>query len=168
MGSVSIIACALHPSAKEVADLIQKPQKDLRSPIKALALEPKCNQSENPSMRRAIYEAQSDIQLQLREVPPNDANGKAVWAALQPYFPMFALFQSDWPPARTKRGTLNGLPFSLPWFWLWRPRHAADAAPDSRQVDRPWMLLETQKPLGDQLVFRSLGRRPACRSTRPR
>ncbi|MDD2943901.1 MAG: ATP-binding protein [bacterium] len=94
---VTISACAVHPEAADVANLLQKSNKELKAIIKERNLQGKCNQTENPSMRLAIYQDHSDLQLQLREVPLNDANGKAVWAAIQNYLPIFALFQSDRP-----------------------------------------------------------------------
>jgi len=93
----SVFARANHPGAKDVSDLLQKQQKDLKAIIKEKQLENNCNQTENPSMRHAIYNAQGDLGLQLRDVPLNDDNGKAIWSALQNYLPIFALFQSDRP-----------------------------------------------------------------------
>ncbi|MFI5022693.1 MAG: ATP-binding protein [Alphaproteobacteria bacterium] len=94
---MAVFARALHPTATDVADILQKPQKELRAIIKDKGLEKQCNQTENPSMRYAIYQAHTDLQLKPREVPLNDENAKAVWGALQNYLPIFALFQSDRP-----------------------------------------------------------------------
>lgn len=95
--SAVVVACARHPTAKGVSDLVQKNQKDLKAAVKSLGLEAKCNQAQNPSMRQAIYQAETDLKLADREVPLNEANGKAIWSALQRFTPIFALFQSDRP-----------------------------------------------------------------------
>lgn len=93
----AIFALAKHPTAKDVADLIQKNQKELKSLVKERGLETKCKLTENPSMRYAILQEHNNLELQLRRVPLNDDNGKAVWSSLQNYLPIFALFQSDRP-----------------------------------------------------------------------
>lgn len=92
-----VSAMALHPTAEDIHNLIQKPLKDLKAIIKEGNLEKNCNQNEHPSMRLAIYQAHADLKIKLREVPLNDDNGKAIWAAIQNYLPIFALFQSDRP-----------------------------------------------------------------------
>jgi ABC-type cobalamin/Fe3+-siderophores transport system ATPase subunit len=92
---VIVFARAVHPTAKDVADILQKPQKDLKAIIKEKNLEKSCNQTENPSMRYAIYQAHPELQVSIRDVPLNDENAKAIWGALQNYLPIFALFQSD-------------------------------------------------------------------------
>jgi putative ATP-dependent endonuclease of the OLD family len=93
----TIFARAVHPTAKVAADILQKNQKDLRAIIKERGLENNCNQAENPSMRLAIHQSVGDLELQLRDVPLNDENGKEIWKSLQSYMPIFALFQSDRP-----------------------------------------------------------------------
>jgi predicted ATPase len=93
----AVFARAVHPTAKDAADTLQKVQKDLKAVIKDKGLEKNCNQTENPSMRYAIYQAHPGLQLQPRDVPLNDDNAKAIWGALQNYLPIYALFQSDRP-----------------------------------------------------------------------
>ncbi|WP_020175118.1 ATP-binding protein [Methyloferula stellata] len=93
----TVFAHAVHPTAPDVAQILQKAQKDLKAIIKDKRLENNCNQTENPSMRYAIYQAHADLQLQSRDVPLNEDNGKAIWSSLQNYIPIFALFQSDRP-----------------------------------------------------------------------
>lgn len=93
----AVSARALHPTAPAASDLLQKTQKDLRAKIKELGLETSCNQAENPSMRQAIYRSIGSLDLQERDVPLNDDNGKEIWKALQAVLPIFALFQSDRP-----------------------------------------------------------------------
>lgn len=93
----TVFARAVHPTADGAKDVLQKSQKDLRTIIKAKALETACNQAENPSMRQAIYGSVGDLALQVTDVPLNEDNGKEIWKSLQSYMPIFALFQSDRP-----------------------------------------------------------------------
>jgi putative ATP-dependent endonuclease of OLD family len=93
----AVFAYAVHPTADGAADILQKVQRELKAIISDNGLERNCNENQNPSMRYAIYQAHADLQLQPRAVPLNDDNGKAIWAALQNYLPIFALFQSDRP-----------------------------------------------------------------------
>lgn len=93
----SIFARAMHPSAAGVDNLLQLPQKELRALVRNQELENNCNQAENPSMRQAIYNAANGLNLQLRDVPLNEENAKSIWASLQTYLPIFALFQADRP-----------------------------------------------------------------------
>jgi predicted ATPase len=92
-----IFALAVHPTEQGAADVLQKVQKDLKAIVKAKGLETQCNQTENPSMRQAIYRSFADLKLQPSDVPLNEDNGKAIWKALQEYLPFYALFQSDRP-----------------------------------------------------------------------
>ncbi|MEE3623011.1 ATP-binding protein [Nitrospirillum sp. BR 11752] len=93
----SIQAIAVHPNSAVAADILQKSQKDLRALIRERGLQNNCSQTENPSMRSALYQNIGDLDLRLRPVPLNEENGKAIWASLQNYIPIFALFQSDRP-----------------------------------------------------------------------
>lgn len=93
----AVFAQAVHPTAEGTGDILQKSQRDLRAMIRDRGLENNCNQGENPSMRQALYQAVGNLNLQPREVPLNEENGKAIWNALQSYMPIFGLFQSDRP-----------------------------------------------------------------------
>jgi len=93
----TVFARAVHPTEKDASSILQKVQKDLKLIVKAKGLETQCNQTENPSMRYAIFRSFADLKLQPSDVPLNEENGKAIWTALQGYLPIFALFQSDRP-----------------------------------------------------------------------
>ena len=93
----SISARARHPTRDVAAGLLQKQNRELRGLIRDRALETQCNLNQNPSMRQAVYQSVDELSLQDIDVPLNDDNGKAIWAALQAYLPLFALFQSDRP-----------------------------------------------------------------------
>ena len=97
VGAAKIFARAVHPTADGAKELIQKPNKELKQIIKDRGLEAKCKQNENPSMRQAIYQDVGELQLQEQDVPLNEENGKAIWAAIEKYLPVYALFKSDRP-----------------------------------------------------------------------
>ena len=91
----TIFARAVHPTSPLAADVLQKNQRDLRSMVRDRGIENNCDQSENPSMRQALFQSAGELNLQLRDIPLNEENGKAIWSALKGYMPIFALFQSD-------------------------------------------------------------------------
>lgn len=93
----SIFALAVHPTTPAASAVLQKSQQDLRAIIHERGLENNCNQAQNPSMRQAIYQSIGALDLTLSEVPLNKDNAKAIWASMQNYIPIFALFQSDRP-----------------------------------------------------------------------
>lgn len=92
-----ISAYAVHPTAPDAADILQKNQRELRKIVDDRGIANNCNRAENPSMRQAIYQSVGVLNPQPRDVPLNEENGKTIWSSLQSYMPIFALFQSDRP-----------------------------------------------------------------------
>jgi len=91
-----VFARAMHPKVAPASELIQKTNRELKTLVREMGLEAVCNQSENPSMRAAIYHATGPQHLlESVEIPFNDGNGKSVWEGIQKYLPIFALFKSD-------------------------------------------------------------------------
>lgn len=113
IGAPKIFARALHPAADEVKDLLQRSNRELKQIIKERKLEAKCRQNENPSMRQAIYQDADELKLQEQYVPLNDENGKAVWAALEKYMPVYALFRSDRPSTDQDAEVQNPMKVSI-------------------------------------------------------
>lgn len=93
----TVLAQALAPTAPGANGLLQKNRAALQTIVREGGLENACNRTSNPSMRKAIYTSIGTLDLQSREIPLNEENGKAVWQALQPYMPIFSLFQADRP-----------------------------------------------------------------------
>lgn len=93
--SPKIFAVCNHPKNKSIEGLLQKNNAQLKQLVRERNLTENCNLNENPSMRQAIYNAVDNLELETSEIPLNDENGKAVWAALQTRLPMYALFRSD-------------------------------------------------------------------------
>jgi putative ATP-dependent endonuclease of the OLD family len=92
-----VSARALHPSSEPASGLLAAKQKDLQKLVKELSLQCSCNMVENPSMRAAVYAACGDLKLAETDVPLNGGgeDSKSVWAALERYLPVYALFKSD-------------------------------------------------------------------------
>ena len=87
-----------HPSAENLTDLLTLNNAALKKRL--LELIPaesaaEVNKSNNPAMRRALWESCPDLQLELREVPVTKEDSKRIWDKLAPLLPHFALFQSD-------------------------------------------------------------------------
>ena len=91
----TVFICANYPNLSDIVDVIQKNQSDLKSIVKSLSLEGKCEQTKNPSMRRAIYEHYGKLDIQPREISLDEGHGKTIWTSIQKQLPLFALFQSD-------------------------------------------------------------------------
>ncbi|AWU95550.1 ATP-binding protein [Azospirillum ramasamyi] len=95
----AVFARANHPTKEAASGLLGKKQKDLQRLIKEHELGEQCDQTSNPSMRAAIYSAieqQQGLSLAEYDVPLLGGDEtKAVWAALDRYMPIFALFKSD-------------------------------------------------------------------------
>lgn len=93
--SPKVFANALHPSAADVADLLQKRNPELKTLVRERGVESNCQQNNNPSMRQALYQAAGDLQLVPTEVPLNEADAKNIWEAVKRNLPVCALFRSD-------------------------------------------------------------------------
>ena len=93
--SPNVFANALHPSAADVTNLLQKRNHELKTLVRERGVESNCQQNNNPSMRQALYQAAGDIQLVPTEVPLNEADAKNIWEAIKQNLPVCALFRSD-------------------------------------------------------------------------
>ena len=95
-GAAKVFARAVHPNEQNANDLLQKNNSELKALVKTMGLEADCNLNENPSMRQAVYGSlKGALDLSAQNIPLNEANGKAIWTALQARLPMYALFRSD-------------------------------------------------------------------------
>lgn len=93
--SADIFVMAYHPTTKGVDQLLELKEKDLQKIIKDKGLEGSLKG--NPSMRRAIWDAEKDLKLSMVPIPvtkPKE-DSKRIWEQLERYLPVFALFQSD-------------------------------------------------------------------------
>lgn len=97
--AVEVLAIARHPFVEEVSPLIGLKQAQLKTiAMETGALESVEDKRINASYRRAIWSEWNRRGLSTIkevEVPLNAEDGKQVAQALQSYFPMFQLFESD-------------------------------------------------------------------------
>ncbi len=90
-----VFACAMHPSAQSVTNLLEKKNADLKKLVKEAGLEANCQLNNNPSMRQALYAAVDDLKLAEMEVQLNKEDAKNVWEAIRRSLPIYSLFRSD-------------------------------------------------------------------------
>ncbi|MEM8863237.1 MAG: AAA family ATPase, partial [Chloroflexota bacterium] len=86
---------AVHPSSDAVKGLISKKNADLKKLVKDAGVEANCHLNNNPSMRQALYDCVSELNLVLQEVQLNDGDAKNIWEAVKRHLPIYALFRSD-------------------------------------------------------------------------
>jgi hypothetical protein len=93
--SAEVLVIANHPTAADCGNLLELKEKELQKRVKDLALEVALKG--NPGMRRAIWAATGDLQLQEVAIPVGKLKEdvKRIWEQIEPHLPMFALFQSD-------------------------------------------------------------------------
>lgn len=93
--SAEVLVIANHPTAAAYSNLLELKEKDLQKIVKDLGIQVALKG--NPGMRRAIWDAAGDLQLQEVAIsvgkPKEDV--KRIWEQIEPHLPMFALFQSD-------------------------------------------------------------------------
>ncbi|KRG78806.1 ATP-dependent OLD family endonuclease [Stenotrophomonas ginsengisoli] len=93
--SADVLVIANHPTAADCANLLELKENDLQKRVRALGLDVALKG--NPGMRRAIWAAAADLQLQEVAIPVGKSKEdvKRIWEQIEPHLPMFALFQSD-------------------------------------------------------------------------
>ncbi len=94
----AVVARADHPTAPDVADLLQMKNADLKAKVRDLGVDQNTvDMRSNPDMRRAIWGHVPDLNIQTTMVPLDDQDAKKIWEQLQKRLPIFALFQADRP-----------------------------------------------------------------------
>jgi putative ATP-dependent endonuclease of OLD family len=92
----NIQAYAVHPTAENVADLLQLKNPTLKKRAKELGVDLEgVDQKVNADIRKRIREHVGELDPAPSFVPLNDENGKKVWTELKKYLPALALFKSD-------------------------------------------------------------------------
>ena len=94
-----VFARANHPTAAELADLLQLKNDGLKARARDVHVDfdAGVDQRSNASLRTAIRAAVGDADRAERLIPLADEDGKKVWDQLQKNLPAFALFQADRP-----------------------------------------------------------------------
>ncbi len=93
--TVEIYVVAIHPTNSEVLNLLELKEKELQLIIKSKSLDSKLKG--NPTMRKAIWESVSDLELNQVDIPisKQKEDAKRIWEQIDLHLPIFALFQSD-------------------------------------------------------------------------
>ena len=90
------VTTANHPAADPVGNLLELKNADLKALVRQQSLEARCDLNNNPSMRRALYEAHAgDLQLGLRDISLSDGDAASIWKSLEKFLPIYTLFKSD-------------------------------------------------------------------------
>jgi hypothetical protein len=92
----SVAAFAVHPTADEVADLVQLKNPELKKRAEKLkvnltGVDPKVN----AQLRQRIRESAGDLKLEAVFVPLNEEKTNKPWDKIKAYVPVLALFKSD-------------------------------------------------------------------------
>ncbi|WP_425203900.1 ATP-binding protein [Priestia megaterium] len=93
-----VFLIANYPSNEKVVDLHDLTQAKLKKRIKDLGISEETigDLRSNVSLRQAIYQSCTDLQLQVREVPTK-GEVKSIWEKINSQLPLYSLFQSDRP-----------------------------------------------------------------------
>lgn len=86
---------ANHPTAKDVANLLDLKEVELQARVKAAGLDVPLKG--NPGMRHALWAAEKNLALSTVAiaVSKQKEDGKRLWEQVETHLPLFALFQSD-------------------------------------------------------------------------
>lgn len=93
-----VFVLANHPTTDLYHDLLGLTNNMLKKRLSSLDIDESGVQlHNNSSIRGAIWNSCSDLQLNDVEIPVTKEDGKKIWEKLRNYLPFFALFQSDRP-----------------------------------------------------------------------
>jgi hypothetical protein len=100
IGKQSVKLVAHHPTATGVAELHSRKNAELKTAVKGNALESECDQTNNASMRKALWSyaasngglGQKRLELDLAK-----EDGKNILSQIQAALPMYVLFRADRP-----------------------------------------------------------------------
>lgn len=88
-----VFIIAQHPSIEGAGNLLELKEKDLQSIIKKKNLD--TSLKGNAAMRKAIWASYEDLLFSEQQIPVTKEDSKKIWDKVEPYLPLFALFQSD-------------------------------------------------------------------------
>lgn|GEM_PF-3120819 len=76
--------------------MLQQKITELRKRVKTLEIDTsRINNSISSQLRKAIRENVGDLVLKQTEIPLDKDDAKNIWAKIETYLPLYALFQSD-------------------------------------------------------------------------
>ncbi len=89
-------AKASHPSAENVSDLLTLKKAELKKRAEDLNVDTsQIDNRMNAQVRRAIWAAAGELDLQPKEIPLDAEDAKKIWEQLKKELPIFSLFKSD-------------------------------------------------------------------------
>ena len=89
-------AKANHPNSNNVGDLLTLKIADLKKRAEDLSVDTsQIDNRVNAQVRRAIWEATNDLELQIKDIPLDAEDAKKIWEQLKKELPTFSLFKSD-------------------------------------------------------------------------
>lgn len=93
-GKEKIFIRANHPTAITCADLLLKKQAELKKILDEQSIF--CSdKTKNSEIRKAIWGAQTDLELQDIDIEIAKIDAKNIWDQLKSYMPLYSLFQAD-------------------------------------------------------------------------
>jgi len=95
--SIDVVAIAKHPTAENAKDLLLKKNPDLKKIAGKLGVLEQTDQRSNVALRKAIWNAIGDLQLERSKIPLNKEDAKTILEKLESHFPIYALFRADRP-----------------------------------------------------------------------
>lgn len=93
-GKEKVFIRALHPTNTKCADLLLKKQPELKKIVGDNGFDCK-DKTKNAELRKAIWQAQDNLQLEEFEIEVAKIDSKDIWEQLKAYMPLYTLFQSD-------------------------------------------------------------------------
>ena len=93
-GKEKVYIFAHHPTAPECKELLLKKNSDLKKLLNDQGLECQ-DKTKNSELRKAIWNGQSNLELQDIEIEVAKIDAKNIWEQLKLYMPLYSLFQAD-------------------------------------------------------------------------
>lgn len=97
-----VYVCAIHPTAFGYDNLLSLTNTQLKERLKTLGVSAAgIDLRKNPELRRAIWGACPDLELQQVDISANKEDAKRLWEKIVAFLPSYALFRSDRPSQDT-------------------------------------------------------------------
>lgn len=93
-GKEKVFIRALHPRHENCRDLLQRKNPELKKLLNDQGIDCE-DKTKNAEIRKAIWQAQDDLQLAEVEIEVAKIDAKNIWEQLKSYMPLYTLFQSD-------------------------------------------------------------------------
>jgi len=91
------VVIAQHPQAEGFESLLHAKRPALQKQARDLGVAANVNLNENPSLRRGVWQACTDLRLGRTEIQIDKEDAKAIGEQIASHYPAFALFRADRP-----------------------------------------------------------------------